>query len=118
MRKMKYTSLREVYNKVLISSPIQIDSRLAKTVIEYYGFDAREFDFTRPNNLLLDIVQKYNLPAVDLLPIFKKHGGISCYFKVDRHWNKLGYEIAAQAIYNKLKSNISWQNKLAIDLRN
>ncbi|MBF0355133.1 MAG: SGNH/GDSL hydrolase family protein [Alphaproteobacteria bacterium] len=62
------------------------------------------FDPESPSRRLMDIAARLNIPALDLLPIFKayrqRHNLPSPYFSYscDGHWNPLGHHLAATAV--------------------
>lgn len=58
----------------------------------------------QPQKRIKEMLEKEKIPYIDLLPVFKKSKE-KLYFKEDGHWNKLGHQAAAEAIYQWIKNN-------------
>lgn len=72
------------------------------------------FDRTQGALLLNTVVEStantLNIPYIDLHDVFAKHyrqNGQKFEFECDGHWNELGHEVAAQAIFNALQKQPS-----------
>lgn len=60
----------------------------------------KKWDMNAPTKRLTKILNKLNIPFIDLTPIFREKflAGDRLYFKEDIHWNLLGNIVAAQTI--------------------
>lgn len=68
------------------------------------GIMTHDFNISKPNDILVDFGKENNIPALDLLPEFRKHAenGEQLHFYKDGHWNANGHKLAAELIYDKL----------------
>jgi hypothetical protein len=59
--------------------------------------------------LLADFAAEHEMLYLDLTPIFQQEAGASVelYYPFDTHWNQLGHNLAAEAIYNYIKEIVS-----------
>jgi hypothetical protein len=59
--------------------------------------------------LLADFAAEHEMLYLDLTPIFQQEAGagVELYYPFDTHWNQLGHNLAAEAIYNYIKEIVS-----------
>ncbi|OQY46250.1 MAG: hypothetical protein B6242_08290 [Anaerolineaceae bacterium 4572_78] len=72
---------------------------------------AMSWDLDEPNQQLIDILQRHDIPYFDLLPVFMDYHYVpnkpSLYFHHDGHWNEAGHELTAEAVlYFLFKSRL------------
>jgi|SRR3989344_184037 len=61
------------------------------------------YNFTKPNEVLLNFGKENDLIVLDLLPHFKNEDNpLEFYYEKDPHWNSRGHEFAARKIYEEL----------------
>lgn len=62
------------------------------------------YNFTIPNDRIMDFGNRHNLTVIDLLPYFSQQDNPKkFYYKFDPHWNSKGHKFAAEIIYKKLE---------------
>ena len=73
---------------------------------QHTEIDRVHFDFDKPYNRLHVMLNKNNIPVIDLKPIFQAHdNNNSLYFEVDGHWTVAGHALAAEAIHSYLNES-------------
>jgi hypothetical protein len=62
------------------------------------------------SRLFADFAAEHKMLYLDLTPIFQQEAGASVelYYPFDTHWNQLGHNLAAEAIYNHIKKIVSF----------
>jgi hypothetical protein len=57
------------------------------------------------SRLFADFAAEHKMLYLDLTPIFQQEAGASVelYYPFDTHWNQLGHNLAAEAIYNYIE---------------
>ncbi len=87
---------------VFIPHIAQTSRDLYERNVRSKGYDPREFDLEKPNRRLTQILEKYHIDYLDLLPPFQKatERGKILYYPRDPHWTPEGHRIAAREIYS------------------
>lgn len=96
-------------NLVIAIAPdeIQVNSALQVAVAKSLNARLDALDFTKPNRMLVEALQKNNIKYVDLLPDFTPVAKqVVLYRKNDTHWNIAGNQLAAEKIYQTLSPEI------------
>jgi len=92
----------------LIPDEFQVDAGLRRAVLRQHGWRDADFDWARPQARLMDFCAAESLECVDLLPLFKQAhaAGQRLYLPNDSHWNEAGIDLAAQALFERLKDQV------------
>ncbi len=91
---------------VLVPDEIQLNDDLRQDLFNTYKLDLREYDFSRPQQLIKEYLKSQGIICLDLFPYFQvKTKQVPLYIKQDSHWNKSGHDIAALQIWNFIKEN-------------
>ena len=61
-----------------------------------------QYDFEKPNKMLVAWTTKRYITVIDLLPEFKTHQNEDLYWTLNPHWNKAGNQKAAELLYENL----------------
>jgi len=64
--------------------------------------DENGFSFDNPSRYYAQICAEVNLPYYDLTPVFREYASSEIFYKIDRHWNARGQEIAARYLVDLL----------------
>ena len=71
---------------------------------QFYEEKDDTYNFSNPNQKLINFGRDNGIPIIDLLPYFKQHpNNFNLYFKKDGHWNSGGHKFAAEKIYEELE---------------
>ncbi len=97
-------------NIKFIVTIIPMDVQISKKYWKKYPwmpFDEESFKLKRPQQEMLILGKKYNIPVIDFLPLIqeKEKTQWSFYFKDDPHFNRLGHLFAASFIWDVLMNN-------------
>jgi lysophospholipase L1-like esterase len=85
---------------ILAPDEIQVDEQLRADVFNNSNLYPSEYDFTQPQKILSEQLDKKGIAYIDLLPAFVDAGKTrKLYKKYDSHWNKEGNKLAAELIY-------------------
>ncbi|MFQ3246544.1 MAG: lysophospholipase L1-like esterase [Arenicella sp.] len=87
---------------ILIPDENQVNANLQTKLINSQELDS--YDFSMPQAVLLENFKNADIPAIDLLPVFKNQK--RCLYMNDTHWAAEGHELAAKAIYSALKDQV------------
>jgi len=82
----------------------QVYENLWKSKLLRTGMQEREWDLNKPDQLLSAFLSDARIPALELLPHFRKAAGESqlYYTGTDGHWNVNGHRLAGEVIFNWL----------------
>lgn len=84
----------------------QVDKRKFNEFLKKAEIDGASLDTSKIQKMILNITQKNNITALDLLPDFSKRNiNNTFFFEIDGHWNEKGHELAAELIYKELLRN-------------
>ncbi|NJN98345.1 MAG: hypothetical protein HC875_31775 [Anaerolineales bacterium] len=83
---------------------IQVEESLRQVIFNQYDLDPSHFQFDRPQNLLWQFCQEYQIEFYDLWSAFqaKQQEGQRPYLINDSHWNEIGNQVAAQYLFATL----------------
>lgn len=92
----------------IIPTREQVDNSKFKEHFEIYKKINISVNMTYPNAILADYLKRNKIIAIDLLPDFKAENiNNTFYFNEDEHFNKIGHQMAADVIFERLiKSNL------------
>jgi hypothetical protein len=85
------------------------DERNAKLIVVVFPFmvDFRDYAFEDAHRVLMDSFKSMNVPALDLLPVYRKVNGDSLVVGAfDAHPNETANRIAAEEIWSKLLKDV------------
>jgi len=86
---------------VVAPDEIQVNDDLREAVFEKYNLDPNKYVLDLPQKHLVEVINKLNVPVLDLLPAFKQHiASETLYIKQNTHWNKAGNLLAAREIWS------------------
>ncbi len=92
---------------VVIPDHIQLDRTLQREYLADTGQAAEQYDFHKPQRLLLAWCREQGIPTVDLLPAFEATGSQeTLYFRNDFHLTVSGHRLAAQVIDPVLQAQL------------
>lgn len=92
---------------VLIPDHIQLDRTLQREYLAGIGQAAEQYNFYKPQRLLLAWCRERGIPTVDLLPAFEATGSSeSLYFRNDFHLTASGHQLAARIIDPVLQAQL------------
>lgn len=63
-----------------------------------------ELDLDFPQQQMVEMFQRLDIPCLDLLSTFREEGGESLYYAIDQHWTPAGNELAARSIADFVRS--------------
>jgi|GEM_PF-5270440 len=88
---------------VLIPDCVQVSNDY-QNVYRKAGFkiDSATTDLTKPQQLLIDILNQNQIPYLDLLPKFKQLNVPGIYYSDDPHMTTMGHKITANLLIDKL----------------
>lgn len=92
---------------VVVFAPdeIQVSADLRTSLVEEYGIDPDEYNFEKPQAVLVEKLRTAGIPVLDLLAAFKAHTQhTSLYLRQNTHWNDHGNRLAADEIWSYLTS--------------
>jgi hypothetical protein len=88
---------------VLAPDELQVNDELRVSLIEKYNMNAKSYEFSRPQKLILDELNNTELQIVDLLPAFREAAEQEAlYIEQNTHWNRAGNRLAAEKIFSHL----------------
>lgn len=97
---------------VLVPIKEQVDEKKHMEIVDKYKLNLSQIDINKPQKIFMEFGKENNITMLDMLPEFsKRNKNNSFYFEIDGHWNEKGHELAANLIYNKLKSEGFIENK-------
>lgn len=97
---------------VLIPAKFQVYPDLQQDIVKQNH--AIEYDFSKPNQMIIIWAEKKDIIVIDLLPEFTAHNEKDLYWTLNPHWNKLGNRQAAERIYRGLVEQKIVQEQIAI----
>lgn len=98
---------------VVIPDHVQLDRVLQTEYLAGIGQAADQYDFYKPQRLLLAWCREQGILTVDLLPVFKAAGRPeSLYFRNDFHLTASGHRLAAQVIDPVLQAQLGALGKV------
>jgi lysophospholipase L1-like esterase len=104
------------FKVVILPDELQVDPKLLTAAIDFGHLTRSDLDIDRAQKLLHSILAVEHIDYLDLLPPFRSAYATNpeepLYLLRDTHLNQSGNELAAEAIYQWLKSNP--QNPLGI----
>ena len=89
------------YLMVIHPDQMQVEEEVVSDLERHYSVDLSGYDFTLPQQFLLDRCSALDLQCVDLLPEFKRREE-KLYLVRDTHYNRAGNRLAAEAIFEKI----------------
>lgn len=95
----------------LIIVPIPSKARIYQENLGRYQFP---FYWREQYKNLIMFLSEYNIPVVDLLPVFQNNKAQNIFLKTDTHWTPMGARLAAMQVEQKIQSSlpyISWELK-------
>lgn len=97
---------------VVIPDHIQLDRALQREYLAGIGQAAEQYDFYKPQRLLLAWCREQGIPTVDLLPAFEAAGSPeTLYFRNDFHLTVSGHRLAARIIDPVLQAQLGTSAK-------
>jgi len=98
------------FRVVILPDEVQVDPKLLAAAIDFGHITKSDLEIDRPQKLVHAILAAEKIDYLDLLPPFRtafaKNPEKPLYLFRDTHWNQLGNELAAEAIYQWLKPNL------------
>nr|MBI3614443.1 hypothetical protein [Nitrospirota bacterium] len=92
---------------VIIPDHVQLDRALQTEYLAGIGQAADQYDFYKPQRLLLAWCQERGIPTVALLPAFEAAGSPeTLYFRNDFHLTASGHRLAAQVVAPALQAQL------------
>jgi hypothetical protein len=89
---------------ILLPAEEQVDPELQRLYVQTRKGDAEDYDFDRPQQLLLEWGKLHGVPVIDLAPAFRSEARRRhLYVENDIHWNHEGNALAAQTIFDALR---------------
>jgi len=93
---------------VLAPDELQVNPLLRHQLMRRYGMNPGEYDFERPQRMLMEYLRSQRIKALDLLPHFVEAAKVrALYLRNDSHWNKSGNALAAQEIWSYLSEMVA-----------
>jgi hypothetical protein len=93
---------------VLAPDELQVNPQLREELIRRYSLDPGEYDFGKPQKVLMEYLGAAAIEAVNLLPDFvEARKTKTLYLKNDSHWNEEGNTLAAREISSYLVATLS-----------
>lgn len=91
---------------VLFPEKFQLYASDRQQLERQHQFTAADYDVEKPQQALARFAAAHKLPFLDLLPVFRRAGaeGPRLYFVIDGHINEAGHRVAAEAIFELLRS--------------
>ena len=86
----------------IVSIPFreQVYENVWKSIFSQPGMASLEWDFDKPDRMLLGVVIEDNIPFLPLLPLLREEAKKSqLYYSRDGHWNITGHHFAAKVIF-------------------
>ena len=84
---------------MVIPDQYQVDQTLVEEVLSSTGTRREDYDFNRPQRVLIRTLESSGIEVLDLLPVFNRvSSGDALYRLQDTHWNGRGNEIAAESL--------------------
>ena len=101
---------------ILLPAEEQVDRELQRLYVEMHGGLPEEYEFLKPQRLLLEWGQERGVKVVDLAPAFLAHTAERRhYVDNDVHWNVNGNALAAQVILRELRPEFAKIAKVSIN---
>jgi len=89
---------------ILIPDELQVNPNLQAKVIDTRQMTVEDFDFSLPNQYLIEELTQAEIDFLDLLPYFQGYSELEQLYKPnDSHWNIAGNELAAELIFQYLQ---------------
>ena len=93
-----------IFLVVIIPTKEQVDAELFNKILVYNNKTIEEVDEDKLQREIKNILNDLNIQYLDLLPELRKENiNNTFYYPIDGHFNKLGYQKAAELTLNKLK---------------
>lgn len=93
---------------VLLPAEEQIDHELQRLYLAMSGGMADEYEFDKPQRLLLEWGREKGVKVIDLAPRFREHATRHrLYVDNDIHWNSNGNALAAETILEELRPQLA-----------
>ena len=84
---------------MVIPDQYQVDQIIVEEVLSSTGTRRADYDFNRPQRVLIRALESSGIEVLDLLPVFNRvSSGDALYRLQDTHWNGRGNEIAAESL--------------------
>jgi hypothetical protein len=84
---------------MVIPDQYQVDQTLIEEILSSRGTRREDYDFDRPQRVLIRTLEAAGIEVLDLLPIFlRASSGDELYRPQDTHWNRRGNEVAAESL--------------------
>ncbi|HJT22447.1 MAG TPA: hypothetical protein VJ746_18385 [Nitrospira sp.] len=89
---------------ILLPAEEQVDHELQRLYVQTRKGDAEDYDFGKPQQLLLEWGKVHDVPVIDLAPAFRSEARRRhLYVENDIHWNHEGNALAAEVIFDALR---------------
>lgn len=97
---------KEPYKSIVILIPdrYQVNSSIRKNMCAYYNLDEKTLVPELPNQILVKLLNKYNVKYIDATQCLIKHQQDGpLYYVKDNHFTKLGQKVFSECISDSLK---------------
>ena len=85
----------------------QVYDDIWSAAVSASGLAPEEVAFDAPNRRLIRILERHDIPYVDMLPVMRNRQNEAFYFTRDGHWNSTGHQAAAEVILEHIRNTVS-----------